>query len=206
MPEMRRRWSWRPCVIALGFGVACEGSARLLDRDGTGHRAAERLAGPAAVRAESNGPEHCDIESGDSKPGNHNRRVFEDTTTGLKGYRDGAGRVVISAKYAAAWEFSVGGVAAVVDGRTPFIYIDPAGRTLANAYAMDNGPDYFQEGIARIVENRKIGFMTDHGRIVVPPRFERASSFCHGHAEVMEGGVTYSIDTGGRRMTRRSVQ
>lgn len=206
MPEMPGWRSWRRCVIAVGFSVACEGNGRLPARDSMRHHAAERLAVPATVRAESIRSEPCDIESGDSKPGNYNRHVFEDAKTGLKGYRDGAGQVVISARYPAAWEFRVGGVAAVVDGRTPFIYIDPAGRTLANAYALDNGPDYFQEGIARIVEHGKIGFMTDRGRIIVPPHFERASSFCHGHAEVMDAGVAYSIDTDGRRMSGRSVQ
>lgn len=141
----------------------------------------------------------CASRIEDWAPGNYDRHTFEDSITNLTGYKNGAGEIVIAARFQAAYEFGPGGVAAAIDGSTPFVFIDPNGKVIAHAYGMDNGPDYFQEGVARIVANKKIGFMTDHGAITVAPQFDRAGSFCHGKAEVERAGEKYYIDTRGIR-------
>ena len=97
-----------------------------------------------------------------------------------------------------AYEFKPAGIAAVVAADGHFAFIDATGTELARAYAFDNGPDYFQEGHARIVDGAgKIGFITDQGRIAVTPQFDRADSFCRGNAKVERGGRTYVVDKRG---------
>lgn len=178
-------------LIGLTFLAACRGnSLPVVDN------AEDAGARPAAVALED-----CIPRTEDWPPGNHDRHLFEDSITNLKGYKNGAGEIVIAAKYAAAYEFGPGAIAAAVDGTTPFIFIDPNGQVIAQAYAVDNGPDYFQEGLARIVANTRIGFMTDRGKLTIPPQFDRAESFCHGKAEVEIAGEKYTIDKQGNRMT-----
>lgn len=145
---------------------------------------------------------NCESSVEDSKPGNHDRFVFE-SPDGKYGYKDGKGNVVIAPTLNFAYEFKPGGIAAVVDANAQFAFIDPSGKRIARAYAFDNGPDYFQEGFARIVgDNKMIGFISDRGVIpaALTPRFDRAESFCHGKAEVMVNGQTFKIDRTGKRV------
>ena len=144
-------------------------------------------------------PMNCEGTTEDAEPGNHDRYAFE-TPDGLHGYKDGKGNVVIAPTLRFAYEFKPGGIAAVVDANGRFHFIDLSGKPLARAFAFDNGPDYFQEGFARIVgPDGTIGFISDRG--VIPaglaPRFERAQSFCHGKATVIEHGVEHEIDRTG---------
>jgi hypothetical protein len=179
----------------LGFAVACGGSAT----PPVGNVAPVRPEVPVEVPV---GPEDCAARVEDWAPGNHDRHRFEDPLSGKYGFRDGTGAVVIAPQYHFAYEFGPGGVAAVIDAKTPFIYIAPNGKTIANAFASDNGPDYFQEGHARIVDaNKKIGFMTDRGTITITPRFDAAESFCHGKARVKLGSEELWIDKRGNQTT-----
>lgn len=143
--------------------------------------------------------EPCEPTIESQPAGNYDRYSFEDPKTGLVGFKNSAGAVVIPATYRFAYEFGTGGIAAAVDGTTPFVFIDSAGKVIAKAYAYDNGPDYFQDGLARIVDPRgKIGFIDNRGKIVITPQFDDAASFCHGKAEVAAGGKTFVIDRAGK--------
>lgn len=151
---------------------------------------------PALV---TDAPTDCTSHTEDSQPGNHDRFVFEGAD-GRYGYKDGKGNVVITPTLNFAYEFKPTGIAAVVDANAKFAFIDPSGNRIARAYAYDNGPDYFQEGFARIVDDKKlVGFMSDRG--VIParlaPRFDKAESFCGGKAKVMEHGKVFFIDRAG---------
>ena len=141
----------------------------------------------------------CSSHTEDSKPGNHDRYAFEGPD-GRYGYKDSKGNVVIAPTLRFGYEFKPGGIAAVVDANAELAFIDTNGKRVARAYAFDNGPDYFQEGFARIVgEKRRVGFISDRG--VIParlaPRFDKAESFCGGKAKVMEGGNVYFVDRTG---------
>lgn len=141
----------------------------------------------------------CTSHTEDSKPGNHDRYGFE-TPDGHHGYKDSKGNVVIAPTLRFGYEFKPGGIAAVVDANAQFAFIDTNGKTLARAYAFDNGPDYFQEGFARIVDDKKrVGFISDRGAIVVAPQFDKAESFCGGKAKVMDHGNVFFIDRTGAR-------
>jgi hypothetical protein len=160
------------------------------------------VARPEKAVAVTDAPEDCASRMEDWKPGNHDRYAFEDPIRQAWGYRDGKGNVVIAPRFHHAYEFGPGGVAAVVDQVVLFAYIAPSGKLIAKAYAYDNGPDYFQEGFARIVDsNKKIGFMSDRGIIAIAPTFDEAEGFCRGKALVKLGAEQYWIDKQGRKTT-----
>lgn len=141
----------------------------------------------------------CEPTIEDHAAGNFDRYSFEDAKTGLIGFKTSSGAIVIPARFRFAYEFGTGGIAAAVDGTTPFVFIDSTGKTIAKAYAYDNGPDYFEEGLARIVDPRgKVGYIDTTGKIAIAPQFDDAASFCHGKAEVAAGGKTYVIDREGK--------
>jgi hypothetical protein len=128
----------------------------------------------------------------------------------LWGYKDRHGKVAIEPRYPMAGRFSRG-IAPVVIGDT-WAYIDSTGKVIVRPFVYDNGPDYFHEGLARYVEDRKIGFFDRHGRIVIKAQFDFAEPFSHGRAKVcqgcrkvaagehftMEGGKWGFIDRAGR--------
>ncbi|MDB4908433.1 MAG: Leptospira repeat protein [Gemmatimonadetes bacterium] len=181
-------------VLVLVLALACADPAARPATAAATHDTAADTAAVAVTEAA------CEAQAGRPAAAYPGRRVFEDTLTGMKGYRNARGAVVIPARYVAAYEFGSGGVAAVIDGTTPFAFIDSSGRVIARAYAMDNGPDYFQENRARILAGDRVGYIDPRGRIVIAPRFERALSFCHGTAEVWEHGTRFSIDSLGTRL------
>jgi hypothetical protein len=130
---------------------------------------------------------------------------------GKWGYRDNSGNVLIQPRYELAQEFSPEGIAAVVDEKG-WAYIDKAGRPVVRPLAVDNGPDYFREGVARFTRDGKVGFFDRSGKVVIQPVyafampfFEGRAAVCEGCAEIQEGehrsvrGGTWGfIDRGGR--------
>jgi hypothetical protein len=75
---------------------------------------------------------------------------------------------------------------AVVRFKGSIFYITKAGRTAPTIY-FDNGPDYFVEGLARTRKNNKIGFIDKQLNIVIEPKYDFASPFRNGVAEVCNG-------------------
>ena len=183
----------RPWVLCLL--VACGGSKPASTPGNT------KVPPTGTIAATGEGSEDCASSVESAKPGNADRFAFEGPD-GLYGYKDGKGRVAIAPRLRYAYEFKPGGIAAAVDNDTSFVFIDTAGKVIARAYAFDNGPDYFQEGYARIVDaNKKIGFIDERGKIAIAPRFEDAASFCHGKASVREAGKELWIDKRGEPTT-----
>jgi hypothetical protein len=74
---------------------------------------------------------------------------------GKWGYRDGKGRVVVQPRFIFANEFSTEGIAAVVDEKG-WAYIDRKWNILIRPFVVDNGPDYFKEGLARFTADNKL--------------------------------------------------
>jgi hypothetical protein len=105
---------------------------------------------------------------------------------GKWGYQDNAGKVVISPRYQIAREFSREGMAAVVDDQG-WAYIDEAGRTVIRPLVLDNGPDYFRDGVARFSRNGKVGFFDARGKVVIQPVYAYAMPFSEGRAVVCDG-------------------
>lgn len=130
--------------------------------------------------------------------GLHDRYLFHDDATGLSGYKNKAGAIVIPAQYREAYPFGPGGIAAVNQPGPGFGFIDPHGTLIARAHAMDNGPDYFQDKLARIIgPGGKVGYIDSAGTIVIAPRFDEAMPFCNGKAAVKLAGQDLTIDKTG---------
>ncbi len=105
---------------------------------------------------------------------------------GKWGYRSATGKVAIPPRFSVAHEFSSEGIAAVVD-EEGWAYIDARGKILLRPFIVDNGPDYFQEGLARFIERGKFGFFNQKGQAVIQPRFDFAAPFSEGRAAYCTG-------------------
>ena len=68
-----------------------------------------------------------------------------------------------------------------------FLAFTKKGKYLFKIYAFDNGPDYISEGLFRIIEDNKIGYANEKGRVVIPPMFDMAKPFEDGIASVCMG-------------------
>ena len=69
------------------------------------------------------------------------------------------------------------------------ICISDAGKELFYVFKYDNGPDYIQEGLFRIMDkNGLIGFADSLGNVIIEPQFKFAYPFKRGKAKVtLEG-------------------
>ncbi|RMF84661.1 MAG: WG repeat-containing protein [Nitrospinota bacterium] len=148
---------------------------------------------------------------------------------GKWGCKDEKGHVVIPPEFridgeVIRCEFSPEGVALMAD-KKGLIYVDRQGKRLFRPFIFDNWVDDFREGLARFVQNGKIGFYDRHYRIVIEARFDFVEPFHHGQARfcvgckpvklgehyLMEGGKWGYIDRKGRvvvkpRNSRRSEE
>ncbi|NCS87535.1 MAG: hypothetical protein AUK34_09895 [Ignavibacteria bacterium CG2_30_36_16] len=126
------------------------------------------------------------------------------------GYKDENGNTVLPPVYLFAYDFNKSGTSAVFTD-SGWVYINKKGTALFSVLAFDNGPDYFSDGLSRFIENGKIGYFNESGRIIISPLFDFAFSFNNGSALVcneclkiqdgehffVRGGNWMKIDTNG---------
>ena len=62
-------------------------------------------------------------------------------------------------------------------------YVSKDGKTMRTHF-YDNGPDYFEEGLARTILNKKFGYMDESLKIIIKPRYDFGFPFCNGYAIV----------------------
>lgn len=118
------------------------------------------------------------------------------------------------AGYEATFTDTLKTFAIVIDSTSRMVGIDRGGRLLFEVYRFDNGPDYVEEGLFRVVRSGKIGFANTYGEIVIPCQFECAYPFEGGRAKVAksctavqegehsrwESDSWYYIDRSGKRV------
>ncbi|WP_245592817.1 WG repeat-containing protein [Advenella mimigardefordensis] len=63
-----------------------------------------------------------------------------------------------------------------------WVYVDRDNRPVLRPYIFDNGPDYFEEGLARFVENGKMGFHDKALNIIIPAKYDFVYPFENGIA------------------------
>jgi hypothetical protein len=51
----------------------------------------------------------------------------------------------------------------------------------------DNGADYYEEGLARFLENGKVGFHDESGNVVIKAQYDFATPFKDGRSSVCNG-------------------
>ena len=112
---------------------------------------------------------------------------------GVWGFADPDGFMIIEPKYAMAYEFSEGGITSVL-GDDGWAVINMKGEVLVRPFIYDNGPDYFEEGLARYVDEQgKFGFFDLYGQIAVPAAFDFAAPFVEQRAAVCNGCVRVQV-------------
>lgn len=118
-------------------------------------------------------------------------KSFEDK--GKFGFKDTAGNIIIPARFDFTYEFDTNQIAGVHDS-TGWIMINKKGETVIIPFEYDNGPDYYEEGLARFVENGKMGFFNGKGEKVIPAKFDFAMPFLNGRAVACIGCQQTTLD------------
>jgi hypothetical protein len=70
------------------------------------------------------------------------------------------------------------------DRKTKWSGINRKGQILFDLVNFDNGPDYFSDGLTRIIRSDKMGFANKFGQVVIPCQFDYALPFKNGKAKV----------------------
>lgn len=65
-----------------------------------------------------------------------------------------------------------------------WVYVNDEGKPILRPFIYDNGPDYFEEGLARFVSKGKMGFHDQALNIQIPARYDFAFPFVDGIAKV----------------------
>lgn len=92
--------------------------------------------------------------------------------------------VIPFGKYAEAFSDTIYSFGSVYDTAKGFIGIDLKGAELFEIFAFDNGPDYIEDGMFRIVKDGLIGYANEAGEIVIEPQYTCAYPFENGKAQV----------------------
>jgi hypothetical protein len=101
------------------------------------------------------------------------------------GYANAQGEMVIPfRKYSMCYTDTFRNFAIVFHSTEGIVGIDKNEKILFHVFIYDNGPDYPQEGLFRIIENDKIGYADTDGKIVIRPQYDCAYPFENGQAKV----------------------
>jgi hypothetical protein len=98
------------------------------------------------------------------------------------------GELFVEPRYLKELSFDSQGLAAVLSNKEGWMYINRRGRVVISGVpVMDNGADWFHDGLVRIVRNDKYGFANRKGQVVIPPIYDGALNFEKGRATVCKG-------------------
>ncbi len=78
--------------------------------------------------------------------------------------------------------------AIVVNSENKVVAINKNEEFLYEVFVYDNGPDYINDGLFRIIKNKKIGFANEQGEIIINPTYDFAEFFVKGISVVNLGG------------------
>jgi tetratricopeptide (TPR) repeat protein len=99
------------------------------------------------------------------------------------GYADSLGNVKIElGKYSYCFTDTMYTFAVVYKASAGIVAINKKEEELFKVYTVDNGPDYYSEGLFRIVKNNLIGFANRTGDVVIKPQFTYVEPFGDGLA------------------------
>lgn len=114
---------------------------------------------------------------------------YVDSTSGkeLIGYKSLKGDIIIKSKYQNGSD-TLFKMAIVMTSQSEFVGIDRNDKIILKPYIYDNGPDYFEEGLIRFVENNKIGFANQDGQKIIKAKYSFATPFEDGISVYYIGG------------------
>jgi len=115
-----------------------------------------------------------------------------DELGGPSGYVTQKGDTIIPVgKYYYCYTDTIRSFGMVMENKTGKILgIDREGKELYEVFNYDNGPDYIQNGLFRIIKNGKIGYANAKGKIIIKPRYDCADPFQNGMAKVSDSCQT----------------
>jgi len=104
------------------------------------------------------------------------------------GYMNSNGDTIIPiGKYYYCYTDTIRNFGMVIEkGTGKILGIDKNANELFEVFKTDNGPDYIENGLFRIIKNDRIGYANSNGIIVITPKFKCAQSFTFGKAEVSD--------------------
>lgn len=108
------------------------------------------------------------------------------------GYINSEGDTIIpTGKYSYCYTDTIRTVGMVMEKESGKILgIDNNGTELFEVFNYDNGPDYVESGLFRIVNNGKIGYANSDGKIMIKPDFDCAYPFEGNFAKVSNNCVS----------------
>lgn len=71
----------------------------------------------------------------------------------------------------------------LIQNNEGWVYVDRDNRLILRPYIFDNGPDYVEEGLARFIENGKMGFHDQALNIIIPAKYDFVYPFEKGTAQ-----------------------
>jgi hypothetical protein len=104
------------------------------------------------------------------------------------GYLNSTGDTVIPiGKYDYCYTDTIRNLGMVIERETGKILgIDQNATELFEVFNYDNGPDYVESGLFRIIKNGRIGYANPQGEIIIEPGFECAYPFEGNFAQVAD--------------------
>lgn len=107
------------------------------------------------------------------------------------------GKIIVpKQKYYGTFNDTIRNYGFVIDNKGNIFAVDCNGNELYQVFKYDNGPDYAEEGLFRILsKNGKIGYAdAETGKIVIKPVYQCAFPFENGRARVSKNCLTETID------------
>ncbi len=104
------------------------------------------------------------------------------------GYMNSKGDTIIPiGKYYYCYTDTIKNFGMVIEkGTGEIIGIDQNANELFQVVKFDNGPDYIENGLFRIIKNNLYGYANKNGEIIIEPKFKCAYSFFLGKAQVSD--------------------
>ncbi len=121
--------------------------------------------------------------------------LYKVENDGLYGYTNATQDTVIVCKYIHAYTDTIRKIGFVFDQETQkIICFNNRGKQLFHVFEYDNGPDYVQEGLFRIMDEKNlIGFADTLGNVVIKPQFKFAYPFQNNRAKVTYTGTSKEV-------------
>ena len=133
----------------------------------------------------------------ENKPANISLEAYKDEDTGLYGYKDKGGTVVIPCTFEKAGDFK--NERALVKKDSRFGYIDTTGNIVIPCIYKEAGD--FSSARALVRSDGKLGFIDTDGNAVTEFIFDNATNFnVSGYATVFINGESYDIDKQGNKI------
>lgn len=116
-------------------------------------------------------------------------RLFVTEKNGLFGYVCGSDDTIVPCIYHFAYTDTISQIGFVTEENGKIACIEKKGNKLFYVFKYDNGPDYPQEGLFRIInEDGLIGFADTLGKVIIPPTYKFAFPFENGKAKETNEG------------------